>query len=58
MLQVGPFEMTYAEESFWEIVKYFDFLVADYGFKTQTMEIFNSRDFVSVSYFHPKRADR
>jgi len=54
MLQVGPFEMTSAQESFWEIVKYFDFLVADYGFKTQTMEIINSREFVSVSYFHPK----
>lgn len=51
MCTVGPFEMTYAEESFWEIVKYFDFLVTDYGYITRGMEIF--RDSVLVSYIGP-----
>ncbi len=51
MCTVGPFEMTYAEESFWEIVKYFDFLVTDYGYITRGMEKF--RDSVLVSYIGP-----
>jgi len=51
MCTVGPFEMTYAEESFWEIVKFFDFLVTDYGYITRGMEIF--RDSVLVSYIGP-----
>lgn len=52
MCTVGPFEMTYAEESFWEVVKYFEFLVSDFDYKTRRMEIF--RDCVLVSYIGPK----
>lgn len=51
MVKVGSFEMTDPQESFWEIVKYFDFLVSDFGYKTRRMEIF--RDSVLVSYIGP-----
>ena len=43
--------MTDPQESFWEIVKYFDFLVSDFGYKTRRMEIL--RDCVLVSYIGP-----
>ena len=52
MCTVGPFEMTFPEESFWEIVKYFDFLITDYGYKTRAMRIY--RDYVFVSFVNPK----
>lgn len=51
MVNVGSFEMTDPQESFWEIVKYFDFLVSDFGYKTRRMEIL--RDCVLVSYIGP-----
>ena len=51
MVKVGSFEMTDPQESFWEIVKYFDFLVSDFGYKTRRMEIL--RDCVLVSYIGP-----
>lgn len=51
MVKVGSFEMTDLQESFWEIVKYFDFLVSDFGYKTRRMEIL--RDCVLVSYIGP-----
>lgn len=52
MVKVESFEMTGPQESFWEIVKYFDFLVSDFGYKTRRMEIL--RDCVLVSYIGPK----
>ena len=33
MLQVGPFEMTDTEESFWEIVKNFGYLVSEFHYE-------------------------
>ena len=53
MATVESFEMTGPQESFWEIVKYFEFLVSDFGYKTRRMEIF--RDCVLVSYIGPKK---
>lgn len=51
MFTVGPFEMTDTQESFWEIVKYFGFLVSDFGYKTLSMEIL--KDSVVVSFIGP-----
>lgn len=53
MATVESFEMTGPQESFWEIVKYFEFLVSDFGYKTRRMEIL--RDCVLVSYIGPKK---
>ena len=53
MATVESFEMTGPQESFWEIVKYFEFLVSDFGYKTCRMEIL--RDCVLVSYIGPKK---
>lgn len=53
MVKVESFEMTGPQESFWEVVKYFEFLVSDFGYKTRRMEIF--RDSVLVSYIGPKK---
>ena len=53
MVKVESFEMTGPQESFWEVVKFFEFLVSDFGYKTCRMEIL--RDCVLVSYIGPKK---
>ena len=53
MATVESFEMTGPQESFWEIVKFFEFLVSDFGYKTRRMEIL--RDCVLVSFIGPKK---
>lgn len=52
MVRVGSFEMSYPEESFWEIFKYFKYLTSEYGYCTKNLII--GSDFVSVSYYNTK----
>jgi len=51
MLQVGPFEMTDTEESFWEIVKYFDYLLSEFHYEGGSSDI-ERNEYVSVSFFN------
>lgn len=59
MLQVGSFEMTDTEETFWEIVKYFDYLVSELHYKGDRMYIGGGLiQCVSVSYFNKRTRKR
>ena len=59
MLQGGSFEMTDTEETFWEIVKYFDYLVSELHYKGDRMYIGGGLiQCVSVSYFNKRTRKR
>ena len=50
MLQVGPFEMTDTEESFWEIVKNFGFLVSEFHYEVVVWR--SDTDVINVCLCH------
>lgn len=59
MFQVGPFEMTDTEESFWEIVKNFGFLVSEFHYEGGRLDIGHGRnECVSVSFFNRRTRKR
>ena len=59
MLQVGPFEMTDTEESFWEIVKNFGYLVSEFHYEGGRLDIGRGRnECVSVSFFNRRTRKR
>ncbi len=59
MLQVGPFEMTDTEESFWEIVKNFGYLVSEFHYEGGCLDIGHGRnECVSVSFFNRRTRKR
>lgn len=59
MLQVGPFEMTDTEESFWEIVKNFGYLVSEFHYEGGCLDIGHGRnECVSVSFYNRRTRKR